>query len=136
MMHLQSVLLSTVLLLAWSLLPSCGGRQDEGGFVKREIEDIKSLTIPDGTYPPDGSAKPSGLYGVEAVWEFDTPMSSEAYIRWVSSRLEPAFTPRTNSQPPFLFSKYCGGDEEIIQIVTTLRSEKLHVLVTLDMYPD
>jgi len=136
MMHWRRVLFSTVLLVAWSLLPSCRGRQDEGSFLKTETDNVKNLTTPNGSYPADGPDKPSGPYGAGAAWEFDTAMSSEAYNRWVSSRLEPAFTPRANSQSPSLFSRYRDGDEEIIRIDTTPRSGKLHVLVTLDMYPD
>ncbi|MGO9119439.1 MAG: hypothetical protein ACLQPD_17750 [Desulfomonilaceae bacterium] len=128
--------MSTVLLTLWSLLPSCSGRQDQGSFSKTETDNIKNLTIPNGSYPTDDPDKPIGLYGVTAAWEFDTAMNSEAYVRWVSSRLEHAFTPHTNAQSGLYFSRYLDGDEETIQIDTTSRSEKLHVLVTLEMYPD
>jgi len=129
-------LLCTVVLASWSLLPSCGGEREQQSFVKGEIDHIKNLTVPDGSYPINGPDKPSSLYGITTTWEFDTAMSSEAYIRWVSSRVEPAFTPHTNSQSGCFFSRYRDGDEEIIRIDTTLRSGKLHVLVTLDMYAD
>ena len=135
-MHWRGVMLSTILLALWSLIPSCSGRQDHATFLKTETDYIKNLTIPNGSYPTDDPDKPLGLYGVTAAWEVDTAMSSEAYVRWVSSRLEPAFTPHTNSQSPLYFSRYLDGDEETIQIDTTSRSEKLHVLVTLEMYPD
>jgi hypothetical protein len=135
-MHWRGVLLSTVLLVSWGLLPSCSGRQGQESRLKTETYSIKRLTIPDGSYPTDDPDKSSGSYAVHAAWEFGTAMSSEAYVHWVSSRLEPAFTPRANSQSPLLFARYSEGDEETIRIETSSHSGREHVHVTLDVYPD
>lgn len=135
-MRWRAVLLSTVLLASWSILPSCRGRQGQGSFLKEETDYMKNLTTPNGSYLANDHDKRIGPFGSTAAWEFDTPMSSEAYIRWVSLRLGPSFTPRANPQPPFIFSRYRDGEKEIIRIDTTSRSGKLHVLVTLDLYPD
>lgn len=132
----RGALLCAVVLVSWSLLPSCGGRQDQDSFLKTETERIKSLTTPNGLYPANDPDRPIRNHGATSAWEFDTAMSSDAYVRWVSSRLEPAFTPHMNAQVPLYFSRYRDGDEETIQIDTTSRSEKLHVLVTLEIYPD
>lgn len=134
--HCRGVVLSTVLLALWSLLPSCRGRLDQESSLKTETDNIKNLTIPDGAYPANDPDKPISPFGATVAWEFDTAMCPEAYIRWVVPRLEPAFTPRANSQAPFLFYRYRDGDEEVIQIDTTSRAGKLHVLVTLDLYSD
>ena len=104
--------------------------------MKTETENIKNLTTPNGSYPTNEPDKPISRHGATAAWEFDTAMSSEDYVRWVSSRLEPAFTPHTNSKSPLYFSRYRDGDEEDIRIDTTSRPGRLHVLVTLEMYPD
>ena len=63
-------------------------------------------------------------------------MSSEAYIRWVSSRLQPAFGLHSHSEERFVFSRYLKGDEETIGIATSPHSGGEHVRVTLDLYPD
>jgi len=104
--------------------------------LKTETYSITRLTLPDGSYPTDDRDKSSGSYAVHAAWEFDTAMSSEAYVHWVSSRLEPAFIPRANSQSPLLFARYSEGDEETIRIETSPHSGREHVRVTLDFYPD
>ena len=114
-MYWRRVLLSTVFLTLWCLFPSCGGGQDQGGFLKTETDNIKNLTTPNGSYPSSDPDKPISRYDATAAWEFDTAMSSEAYFRWVSSRLQPAFTRHDNSQPSLCFFKDLGGDEETIE---------------------
>ncbi len=126
-----------VALLAGSiLLPACGREQDPGTSFRTEIDKVQNLTIPDASYPANSHERRTGRYGAGVAWEFDTAMSSDAYIHWVSSRLVPQFTAHTNSQSAWFFSRYRDGDEETIRIETTPRSGRLHVLVTLDFYPD
>ena len=54
----RRVLLSTVLVTLWSLFPSCSGGQDQGDFLKTETDNIKNLTIPNGSYPSNDPDKP------------------------------------------------------------------------------
>lgn len=136
MTYWRRVLLSTVFLTLWSLFPSCGGGQDQGGFLQTETDNIKSLTTPNGSYPGSVPDTPISRYDATAVWEFNTAMSSAAYFRWVSSRLQPAFGLHSHSEDRLLFSRYLKGDEETIGIATSQRSGTEHVRVTVDLYPD
>ena len=133
----RRVLLSTGLVTLWSLFPSCSGGQDHGDFLKTEIDNIENLTIPNGSSPGYDPAKPIiRRYGATAAWEFDTAMSSAAYFRWVSSRLQPVFGLHSHAEERFVFSRYLKGDEETIDIATSPQSGSEHVRVTLDLYAD
>jgi hypothetical protein len=111
--------------------PPCGGRPDQRSFLETETDNIKKSIIPNGLYPANDPNKPIIPFGATAAWEFDISMSPQAYIRWVSSRLEPTFTPGPNSHPPILFFRYRDGDEETIRIDSSPHSGGAHVRVAL-----
>ena len=123
-------------LLAALVCFSCGGRGDGQPFVR-----LKANSLQIRTTPPGSSV--SGIFGpaldgesMVTRWEFDIAWDSAKYLLWVTSQLEAEFKVVNAGDSRLVFAGYSDGDAINLDIKVTDSARKMHVSVTLVMYPD
>ena len=73
---------------------------------------------------------------VSAQWEFDTSLTREDYLGWVTQRLQPGYTLKSSGESSLVFGKHLESDYESVKIESTPTKESLHVKVTYVIFPD
>jgi len=129
-------MIAASLLSAWMTLPSCTPKFDSEQYLQQEVSSLQLRTLPPDSRLVNQHLPTRQSLGASTSWEFDSNYTSDAYNRWVTSRLRPDFQVRETAGSPLHFSKYAHGDEETISVETTTSSGTLHVALNLEIYPD
>lgn len=124
-----------MVLLAGSVLSSCAGPRDPEASLREHVEELKSRTVPSGAKVIGSSEPKVGEWSAIAKWEFETDWSEAEYRRWVVAQLHGEFGDPKVIESRVVFLGHFNGDTESVSAETISGPAKLHVRVSLKIYP-
>lgn len=115
---------------------SCTRHDDPGAFLRQEAAELQTRTVP----PSSEVLVLQGptQYGSSKTirWEFDTSWDWTQYKEWVTSKLQPDFGVRRAGESRLVFVKSLEADTEETDIEESSIGVRLHVKITLTIYPN
>ena len=124
------------MLLTITLCISCSHEQSSSSYVRERVEDLKRQTAPSDASVRETAGVAQKGQSVSAQWEFDTSLTREDYLGWVTQRLQPGCTLKSSGESSLVFGKHLDSDYESVKIESTPTKESLHVKVTYVIFPD
>ena len=120
----------------WIISPCCRRAEDPDMFLRQEMTRLEQMTVPPDaqiliSYCPDREAPAE-----TAHWEFKTEWKSEQYLQWVTPRLSDSFRDLRATESQLTFSRYLDGDMETVKVEAVSEGPRLHVRISLEVYPD
>ena len=122
--------------LTITLCISCSHEQSSSSYVRERVEDLKRQTTPSDASVRETAGVAQKGQSVSAQWEFDTSLTREDYLGWVTQRLQPGYTLKSSGESSLVFGKHLDSDYESVKIESTPTKESLHVKVSYVIFPD
>ena len=123
-------------LLIFMVCSSCSCNQSDSSYVRDRVEDLKRQTTPSDASVRETEGIAQKGQSVSAQWEFDTSLTREDYLGWVTQRLQPSYPLKSFRGSSLVFGEHLESDYESVKIETTPTNESLHVKVTYVIFPD
>ena len=124
------------MLLTITFCISCSHEQSGSSYVRERVEDLKRQTAPSDASVRETAGVAQKGQSVSAQWEFDTSLTREDYLGWVTQRLQPGYTLKSSGESSLVFGKHLDSDYESVKIESTRTKESLHVKVSYVIFPD